>query len=213
MKNTKVFLRVTVASMLVMFSTACRGTDTESEVTSQTSEIVTSLTEESVISSEPEDSSLSEPDMTSDPADISDSEKEPGEDASLEERTLDVCKDMGLEYVKYDQGDMHSYDYTTDSQSIYVMVFSATEAAAERFQMIMDYGGWYEQDGVEREIHDSKENYRLEAVYVTIETDNPELFVEVYMDNCVYSLEGFGTDGVEKIEAFCQKMGFCLDEG
>ncbi len=213
MKKAKLIMILAVVSAIAM-TCGCKGSKKDTESSATVSETTASVSEES--SSESDETSSMQEDSTSE---SSESATEPSSQEpvaiktakEMEEAFLEACKDSIEPVTERDAGEKNTVRvYGTKSVHILFRVYSDAESAKAAVQETLDYGGWYEEDLVVKEIKKEEGTFFLEAYYCKIPEGSDALFVLGYNDTISFSMEALDTDHVKNVENILLAMGIDL---
>lgn len=165
--------------------------DTEKETTTESS------TESETESSSEEESSTA---SSAIPENLSPDE--------MEKAFLQYCDDNGIQYFTSEENGGIRYECR---ELRFVVEKHPDSASAEKvYKEVLDYGGWYEEDLVTRDVIIDEEGKKMQAYYCQAEDGLSMLFVLAQTENLHFSTEAIGEDQVKTAEGILQAMGVDL---
>lgn len=167
------------------------------------SDLVNVSTKESASDTEIEPSSIdpTEPDTSNKLIDKSVDEMEKG--------FIRYCEDNGIKYTITEESDSRRHNCT---EPLMVLTeYSDSSLAQKAYQEIQDYGGWYEEDLVIKEVIIDEDNMKLMAYYCQTDDKLPMLFVLSCKETLFFNMEGIGETQVKNVEEILQSMGIDLN--
>lgn len=127
----------------------------------------------------------------------------------MEEGFIRYCEDNGIEYRFLDEDSTHRYELP--GYLIVLTKYSDNQLAQNALKEVLDYGGWYEEDLVRKEVNIDGENTRLMAYYCQDDGGETMLFVLAYKENLFFHMEGIGSQQVKTVEEILKAMGIEMD--
>ena len=206
-------------SLSIVFMCACskdKETDKEScKITNNTADstVQVSESEESKDSMESSSKSESESDQVTEKT--SNEERTPTFEITsgdeMEKSFLEACEKMDIKVQKRESDGKYDYFAMESDYNAVFAVFPDEVAAQKAHQEVLDYGGWYEEDKVVREIKESKDGFEFIAYYCEDrDTKETLLFVEAYSRNITFGFEAWSTEKVHMIEGLLSALGCIL---
>jgi len=127
----------------------------------------------------------------------------------MESGFIRCCESNGIKYTLTEESDLRRYNCT---DPLMVMTKYSDIALAEKaYKEIQDYGGWYEEDLVIKEVIVDEDNMKLMAYYCQTDDKLPMLFVLSFKENLFFNMEGIGENQVKTVEKILQSMGIDLN--
>lgn len=197
------------AVCIMAFSAGCAASgNKETKASSNPDSKVTESEKPSSKETEPEDS---EPEKTteSETSESSSEVSEKTENASLEDAFLAACEKAGVEMQEGTYNENPCFECKDNRAHAFAVKYNTEKEAADSYQEVLDYGGWYEEDLVTKDIH-SDGDYLLTAYYCQDEDGETYLFVTACKGEMRFSFEGWNAEETAEIETICQEMGFSL---
>ncbi len=217
-KVSKILISVLFVIAIVMVCACSKEKETDKasgEVTSNMADSSVQVSESEESGTPTEDSSGSESESDQVTEDTSKEEKQPtfevksGEE--MEKNFLDACEKMGIKVQKREYDGKYDYFAMEPDYKGAFMVCPDEVTAQKEHQEVLDYGGWYEEDKVVREIKESKDGFEFIAYYCeNKETKETLIFVEAYSQNITFEFEAWNTEKVHMIEDLLSELGVIL---
>lgn len=127
----------------------------------------------------------------------------------MESGFIRCCENNGIKYTLTEESDSRRYNCT---DPLMVMTKYSDIALAEKaYKEIQDYGGWYEEDLVIKEVIVDEDNMKLMAYYCQTDDKLSMLFVLSFKDTLFFNMEGIGETQVKTVEKILQSMGIDLN--
>ena len=213
MKNTAKGLMSFVMACAVLFSCACsKEKKTDTSVTSASDTEVSAPEESkdpSEISSEPKSESDEGPEDTSNGGHQPTLEYMTGDE--LEKSFLDACEELNIKVQKREYDGKYDYVGTDLNYNVVFVVCPDQTTAKGSHQAVLDFGGWYEEDKVIREVKKKKDDFELIAYYCADKDEEEDLlFVEAYIQNITFGFEAWNSESVLMVEVLLHALGIIL---
>ena len=201
---------VIFAICLIAFSAGCAANKTKETKDRPESDSETTESVEPSSKTTETDGSETEKTTISETSESSSEVSEKKENASLEDTFLAACEKAGVEMKEGTYGDNPCFECKEDRKHAFAVKYNTAKEAEDSYKEILDYGGWYEEDLVTKDIRSDGEDYLLTAYYCQDEYGETYLFVNACKDEMRFSLEGWNSQETAEIETICQEMGFSL---
>ena len=194
-------------SILLSLSVAMCGCSSSEK---QKSEETTGKSETVVTESTTESTSESETESSSEEESSSETSAVP-ENLSPDEMVkafLQYCDDNGIQYFTSEENGGIRYECR---ELRFVVAKHPDSASAEKaYKEVLNYGGWYEEDLVTRDVIIDEEGKKMQAYYCQAEDGLSMLFVLARTENLHFSTEAIGEDQVKTAEGILRAMGVDL---
>ena len=213
-----------LCSLILCISVALSGcTRSENrksdETTGKTGTVETDLTENS---SDESSGSESEKETTTESASDTETENSSEEESSvgssalpenlspdeMEKAFLQYCDDNGIQYSMREENGGTRYECR--ELRFVVSKYADSDSAEKSYKEVLDYGGWYEEDCVTRDVIIDEEGKKLQAYYCQAEDGLTMLFVTAYQETLLFSTEAIGEEQVKTAEGILRAMGIEL---
>lgn len=123
----------------------------------------------------------------------------------MEKGFLDYCDEKGIQYNITDENGAHKYSCV--GYHFVLTKYADEHSARNAYQEVVEYGGWYEEDLVTKEVCIDEERMQLRAYHCQTDGGDKMLFVLAYKENLFFSIEGVGNEKVTMVEEMLHSMG------